>query len=681
MVNSPLISFLQVSNEAITATAVIIAASLLLYNLSHGIVDRVVRSSSVVLGCVTAAYIGDVFVALGSGNPFSHVEAWLRFQWIGIAFAPAALFHLSDALLETTGLASRGRRKRVVRILYLFGIVFLLTATGTDLIIHDRVLRPIAAMQPGPLFGLYLLYFGLTLAVSFNNVLRARRRCLTSVTHRRMTYLLLSFLMPAAGIFPYSLILSQASDSTVWVLLLINLGNVAVVLMLAFMAYPLAFFGQSKPDRVIKSDLLRFFLRGPATAIIVLMVILFLPATRLLGLPGVEFLPFVAVAAVLIVQWAIAVLIPYLDRWLVYGKDQEDARQLRELGEHLLTKADARQLLEAILAATCDYLRTPSAFIVSLNGDGPKLESSVGSLLPAQSWLASSELSALVSALTEAQTPIPEEPALEIAGMGFPPERLDNQPEGQSNLPMLPDGFTGQGDLITWGSFWLVPLRSVRPNGHTDRLIGLMGVWARSPQPDLDDSENDVFTALYKRAARVLDDALLQQEIFGTLKGLLPEIEAVQQLPGAARYGNAPALAQPTSEAVRQPDFTDLIRDALRDYWGGARLTESRLLQLTVVQRALAENDGNPARAVRAVLSKAIESLRPEGQRLMTTEWILYNVLDMRFVQGRKVLDVADKLAMSEANVHRKQRVAIEQVAQKVAEMERETVSGNGTAK
>lgn len=677
MFNDAISRFLQISNEAITATAVIIAASLLLYNLSHGIRDRVVRSSSVVLCCVLAAYIGDVFVALGNGNPFAHIEAWLRFQWIGIAFAPAALFHLSDALLETTGLASRGRRKRVVRILYLYGIVFLLTATGTDLIVQHLALRPIPSMQPGPLFSLYLIYFTITLVISFNNVLRARRRCLTSVTHRRMTYLLLTFLMPAAGIFPYSLILSRASDNTVWILLLINLGNISVVLMLAFMAYPLAFFGQNKPDRVIKADLLRFLLRGPGTAIIVLMVILFLPATRFFGLPGLEFLPFVAVAAVLLTQWAIAVFLPYLDRLLIYGKDQDDARQLRELGEHLLTQADARQLLETILAAACDYLRTPSAFVVSLNGEGAKLESSVGSLLPSQTWLTSPELLQLTAALSP-NTPHAEEskvPALQVMGIGSPAPNSEKEPGGEVNLPELPDGFTAHDDLITWGSYWLVPLRSARPNGHTNRLIGLLGVWARSPQPDLEDEEPDVFAALYHRAARVLDDALLQQEIFGTLKGLLPEIDAVQQMPGAARFGNAPALAQPTSDVVKQPDFTDLIRDALRDYWGGPRLTESRLLQLNVVRRALAENDGNPARAVRAVLSKAIESLRPEGQRLMTTEWTLYNVLDMRFVQGRKVLDVADKLAMSEANIHRKQRVAIEQVAQKIAEMEHETGS------
>ncbi len=576
-------------NEAITATTVIIAASLLFYNLSHGLRDRVVRASSVVLGCVIAVYVGDVFIALGSNNPNAHIEAWLRLQWIGIAFMPAGLFHLSDALLATTGIISRGRRRRVMRILYIYGIVFLLTAAGSNLIIRDVVLKPFATMQAGPLFGLYLIYFGLTVAVSFNNVLRARTRCLTRVTHRRMSYLLLTFLMPAAGIFPFALLVTPTPSNTVWLQLLINLGNIAITLMLAFMAYPLAFFGQNKPDRVIKAELMRFFLRGPLTGIVVLLIILFIPAiTRFLSLPGVEFLPFVAVAAVLLVQWGIALLLPLLDRWLVYAGDQDQARQIIELGEHLLTQTDARQQLEAILAAACDYLRTSRAFVVAIDSDGAHLESAVGSLLP-HDWLASPELLALAN-----------------------------------DSPELPDGFEARGNILIWQSFWLVLLRSSRPNGQANgqpgRLIGLFGMWARAPQPDLQPEETLIFEGLTQRAARILDDLRLQADIFSALEGLLPEIDAVQRLSGAARYGDAPALIN-SANATPPPDFTDLIRDALRDYWGGPRLTESRLLQLNIVRRALAENDGDPARAVRAVLSRAIEALRPgEGQRRTTTE-------------------------------------------------------------
>ena len=54
---------------------------------------------------------------------------------------------------------------------------------------------------------------------------------------------------------------------------------------------------------------------------------------------------------------------------------------------------------------------------------------------------------------------------------------------------------------------------------------------------------------------------------------------------------------------------------------------------------------------------------------------MLYNILELKFLQGRKVRDVALKLAMSEADLYRKQRVAIEAVAEAIADMEHEAVA------
>jgi hypothetical protein len=50
----------------------------------------------------------------------------------------------------------------------------------------------------------------------------------------------------------------------------------------------------------------------------------------------------------------------------------------------------------------------------------------------------------------------------------------------------------------------------------------------------------------------------------------------------------------------------------------------------------------------------------------------LYNILELKFIQGRKVRDVAMRLAMSESDLYRKQRVAIEEVANHIADMERQ---------
>jgi hypothetical protein len=89
-------------------------------------------------------------------------------------------------------------------------------------------------------------------------------------------------------------------------------------------------------------------------------------------------------------------------------------------------------------------------------------------------------------------------------------------------------------------------------------------------------------------------------------------------------------------------------------------------------------NDNNQVRALRTVLAQAIENLKPEGQRsLTTTEWILYNILEMRFLQGRKALDVARRLAMSESDLFRKQRIAIQEVARQIVEMEQTALKEN----
>ncbi|KAB2863484.1 MAG: hypothetical protein F9K46_05765, partial [Anaerolineae bacterium] len=68
----------------------------------------------------------------------------------------------------------------------------------------------------------------------------------------------------------------------------------------------------------------------------------------------------------------------------------------------------------------------------------------------------------------------------------------------------------------------------------------------------------------------------------------------------------------------------------------------------------------------------------PEGQQNLTkAEWILYNILEMRFIQGRRVRDVALRLAMSNADFYRKQRVAIEEVARIIAETEQRLLETN----
>ena len=68
--------------------------------------------------------------------------------------------------------------------------------------------------------------------------------------------------------------------------------------------------------------------------------------------------------------------------------------------------------------------------------------------------------------------------------------------------------------------------------------------------------------------------------------------------------------------------------------------------------------------------AEAIDQVKPEGERRFTGEWILYNILEMKFVEGQESPRNCHALAMSEADLYRKQRVAIEAVAKAIAEME-----------
>lgn len=651
------IPFSQQLNEVLTAATVIVAVSMLLYNITHGPNDSVARVSSVLLGCVSIIYVGDVMVSIARAP--ATIEAFLRIGWIGVAFAPAALFHLSDALLATTGLKSRGRRRRVVRLLYLIGAAFLMAVAFTDLVVRSLVLFPMAMMQPGPLLPIYIMYFVVGSGFAFNNVLRARRRCLTRASHRRMTYLLFALVTPVAGVFPYSLLFSRPSgEYTALLWGLINLGNLGIVLMLAFMAYPLSFFGPRKPDRLVKTELLSFMLRGPVIGIAVLAVILYVPRLNVFGFPTGALMPFAAVATVLALQWFYTIAIPWLERKLIYTGDQEQVGQLKDLSEHLLTRTDARQLIEVTLAAVCDYLRVPSAFVAGLYGDQMRVEQTVGPLQPSAELLNAATFTALLS-----QNP-PEE--------GHPSPEIANE-------------------IVVWQSFWVIGLYSTR-NGQRGRLIGVMGVWARSAAPDLQPEEQAVFRTLYTRAARSLEDMRIVDELYARLEDLMESATAARTEPGEMRYGNAAEAAQLVRQAApesasaeghsKAPDLAEAIRDALRDYWGGPRLTDDRLLGLHTVETLLPEAEGNPAKAVRQMLQAAVEGLKPNGTRSLTaSEWTLYNILDLRFIQGKKVREVARQLAMSEADLYRKQRIAIDRVAEAIIEGERQlSSSGQGRA-
>ncbi len=225
------------------------------------------------------------------------------------------------------------------------------------------------------------------------------------------------------------------------------------------------------------------------------------------------------------------------------------------------------------------------------------------------------------------------------------------------------------GTVFAWDAFWLIPLHS--PDSM--EVQGLMGIRSGDQLPELSADQARELNLLVDRAAVALTDRILQREIFATMDRLVPQVEAIQRMRAAARYAGLEALTSPVNGTQDEADLVNLVRDALGHYWGGPRLTSSPLLSLNVVRQAMQEHDGSPVNALRAILKRAIERTRPEGERRFTGEWMLYNILEMKFLEGRKVRDVALRLAMSEADLYRKQRVAIEAVAQAISDMERES--------
>jgi hypothetical protein len=197
----------------------------------------------------------------------------------------------------------------------------------------------------------------------------------------------------------------------------------------------------------------------------------------------------------------------------------------------------------------------------------------------------------------------------------------------------------------------------------------LLGVARRSDQP-LDIDQRDALWLLAERAALALEDRQMQGQLFRSLEDLQPRVDMLQRLRAFSRYDSRANLL--IEELPPESDLANWVKDALTHYWGGPKLTQSPLIKLQVVQELAGEYEGNSANALRALLRKAVDQVKPEGERRFTSEWILFNILEMKFIEGRKVREVASRLAMSEADLYRKQRVAVEAVARAILEMESE---------
>jgi hypothetical protein len=483
---------------------------------------------------------------------------------------------------------------------------------------------PAAFLQPTLFTAFFLIFYVVVMALSWVNFIRAYRRTTTTTSRRRMAYLILGALAPTFGSFPFLLFGSgfvAQHPLVFWSLAAVS--NLLVGGLIIVMAYSVAFFGVSWPDRVVKSRLFKWILRGPVIASFTLgLVTIVRRLGEAFGSGYTALVPITMVISILMGQYVITLFSPLWDRMFFFGDDRRELHLLRNLEARLLTHNDLQQFIEMVLAAVRDRLQAPGAYLAALDSDQLELVITNGNADFSSDGV-SEQLSRLVSE--------------------------------NGGLPQL----------FRWGDDYLVPLRNPVDEDEWE-LIGLLGVAGVGDKPLDSDAIQDL-TLLAGRATLALRDRRMQQQVMASLRALTPHIDVIQRFRAAGRYDGQRLLDE---EAPDDLDISQWVKEALTHYWGGPKLTESPLLALRVVQQALDEHNGNSANALRSILKQAVERVRPEGERRFTAEWVLYNILDMKFLEGRKVREVALRLAVSEADLYRKQRIAIEEVAKAILDME-----------
>ncbi|HEY79457.1 MAG TPA: hypothetical protein G4O05_00070 [Caldilineae bacterium] len=623
------LNVLAVGNQILAAAILILSFSLFVYVLTFNLHSRVGRAFAALLLGMVIVYSGDVVLP-----QVDWAESWLRFQWIGIALVPAAYLHFSRSILLAAWLRQdRHKWLWIIRSAYAFSVLFALLALFTDVLVRAPVeTDPVSNLQPGPLFPLFTFCFVVATLWGGWTLLQARAHVRTHTARRRLSYLLWSFVAPGLGVFPYLILVSGGgATNPALVLILASIANAAVGVMLVVMAYSVAYYGVFAPDRVVKRQLFYFILRGPVVASIVIALIFTIPKVEaILGLPPDTALTFLVVMTIVLASILITLGQPWIDR-ILYRKEMDEVAWLRMLETRLMTSGDLNQFLENVLVTLCNVCEVDRGF-VALPGEGEaRLETVVGDEEEARRVLALPETQRL---LTTTQ-----------------PDSAFHQVNGYVIRCLV--------------------------NRHTDENMGILALHSTCPASDkMDEETAAVIEHLFRRAEIAVEDRRLQLDVFEALRPILPDIEIMQALSGAVPYVIAPE-EENVDALTRNPEFAEWVRGALTHFWGGPKLSSSPLLNLRVVRAKLAQYDNSPTRALRAILQDAIEQQRPPGERQMTTsEWLLYNILDLKYLQGKKVREVAQKLAISESDLYRKQRIAIAEVARTLAEMEAE--AGNG---
>ncbi len=628
-----LISILKTIAEILTAGVAITAFSLFLYALAFNLQDRVAKSFVLILLTVALIYTSETISATSS-NPYLTLW-WLRLKWAGIVFLPATYLSFADSLLTLTGRPRTWQRRLVLWAVYVISfvsLVLILTNTLVGALIEDA--------QPSPYLArtiytnIFAGYYAVVMIIAGFYMVNSINRAITKTGRRRLWYLLLGATAPAIATYPFlfsGTYLFSEFPIIFWILLIIDCILVATFLVI--MAYSVAFFGVTWTDRVVKSRLFKWLMRGPVTASLTLGVT---TITRRIGeLFGdvyTGFVPLTMVITILLFEYLITILAPFWEKWLFYGSDRDDLSLIRSLEDHLLTRNDLDQFLENMVASISDRLQVRSAFIAVFDGNLVEYIIRAGE----DKSLSSFQL--------------PDKVFQEIVN---------------SDRSIEP--------FFQWGNYQIIPLFN-NGNQKGSNILGMIGFpWIEGLE--LNDENILAINLMAEKAKLALKNRRLQQQVLQSLQAIQPQVNYIQQLRAVSRYDQDGILLDENEMPL--DDFSNWVKDALVHYWGGPKLTKSPLMRLNIVNQIIMKHDSNYANALREILRKAIDQMKPEGERRFTGEWILYNILELKFLEGKKVREIAAKLAMSEADLYRKQKVAIEAIAKVIIEMERNSQTIN----
>ncbi len=625
---SGLETLLKAISDILTAGVAIISFSLFIYAVTFKQRDKVTFSFTFLLFCIVIIFGADAFITVT--QDVGSLRFLLKVHWLGIVFLPTAYFRFSDGLLSMTGKPSRGRRSLVGNLTVVISLTFaalLFTNLLVGVVIMDQ---PPAPYLERTIFNdLFSVFFFITMFLSWYNYIRSYRRTVTSTSRRRMLYLIISAIGPALGSFPYLLYGSSFAAQMPLVFWLLSIiSNSTVFITLITMTYAVSFFGFPWTDRVIKSRLFRWVMRGPVTASLTLGVTTIINRLGKLWQVDVSALIVLTMVAVIVLfEYSITLFANVWERFLFSKNDREELEKIRSLEDKLLTSNDVRQFTDLILASICDLLQVQGAHLLVKNGNGNGMDALTGKMT--LNYVEQKEellKLAAESGMEETEIIIPVNNGTSLIPLFFSTKEIP---------------FELMGAIVI-----------------EDFDISRM-----------DTEKQKSIKKMISRLALALHDRKVQESLFVSLDMLSPQVSIIQDLLATSRFNQKRIYNE--NPITESEEVDRWVKNALDHLWGGPKLSQNPLLRLKIIEeKAVAENE-SPINALREVLRSAINQLKPEGDRQFTNEWILYNLLDLKYLSGWKVKDIARKLSLSEADLYRKQRIAISAVSNQIINMEK----------